>query len=152
MQLKHTRLSVLGIDERPNCWPSFWRAFPLFNRQLGNRTMQSKRSRVDPDGGDSARSTRLLVDRSPRQGTRKGPAARLRYLDVVPMADCCQGQQPAQGCLDMASSLRTGGQWIAGIVTSGRKLRLEQKLHGVLSRANLVRSRVPGPDWSTGAS
>ena len=50
----------------------------------------------------------------------------------------------------LASSLCTGGQWITGIVMSGHKLRVEGELHGVLSRAKLVRSRVPGPDWSTG--
>jgi len=36
--------------------------------------------------------------------------------------------------------------WIAG---SGHKLMVEKKLHGVLSRARLVRSRVPG--FQTGA-
>jgi hypothetical protein len=33
------RLLVLEIEEQPNCWPPFCKAFPLFNRQLGNRTM-----------------------------------------------------------------------------------------------------------------
>ena len=36
-QLKHMRLPVLEIEVRPNCWPSSCKAFPQFNRQLGNR-------------------------------------------------------------------------------------------------------------------
>ena len=36
-QLKHMRLPVLEIEEQPNCWASFCKAFPPFNHQLGNR-------------------------------------------------------------------------------------------------------------------
>ena len=63
-------------------------------------------------------------------------------------------EMPAPSLLagsDMASSLCIDGQWITGIVTSSRKLGVEGKLHRVLSRATLACSRVPGPDWSTGA-
>src|SRR6516162_5395823 len=31
------RLLVLEIEVRPNCWPSFCKAFPQFSHQLGNR-------------------------------------------------------------------------------------------------------------------
>src|SRR6516164_3464341 len=31
------RLPVLEIEVRQNCWPSSCKAFPQFNRQLGNR-------------------------------------------------------------------------------------------------------------------
>jgi hypothetical protein len=60
-----------------------------------------------------------------------------------------QGQQRAHGCRHSVKSF-AGGQWITGIVMPGHKLGVERKLHGVLRRARLVRSRVPGPDWSTG--
>jgi hypothetical protein len=30
------RLPGLEIEARPNCWPSFCKAFPPLNRQLGN--------------------------------------------------------------------------------------------------------------------
>jgi hypothetical protein len=38
--------------------------------------------------------------------------------------------------------LCTGGQWITWIAGSGHKLMVEKKLHGVFSRARLVRSRI----------
>ena len=44
-----------------------------------------------------------------------------------------------------------GSQWITGIVMPGHELPVERKLHSVLGRARQARSRVPGPDWSTGA-
>jgi hypothetical protein len=57
--------------------------------------------------------------------------------------------EPAHGCPHMASGC-TDGQWITWIVMSGHELSGRKKLHGVLGRARLVCSRVPGPDWSTG--
>src|SRR5262245_7438012 len=46
--------------------------------------------------------------------------------------------------------LCTGGQWIAWIVGQVTNLSVEKKLHGVLSRASLVRFSSD-PNWSTGA-
>jgi hypothetical protein len=126
-----------------------------------------ERSRVDPaQVGRTGRIDPPARGASPRQGTRRERtppkrgqvdllrcAERWRTAMIADPVEKCSWPAPSlhRGAYDMASSPRTGGQWIAGIVTSGRKLRLEGKLHGVLSRARLCRSRVPGPDWSTGA-
>jgi hypothetical protein len=54
MPLKHMRLPVLEIEEQPNCWPSFCKAFPLFNHQLGNRWSTVVRIDVGPPVGSRA--------------------------------------------------------------------------------------------------
>ena len=38
------RSPVPEIEEQPNCWPSFCKAFPLFNHQLGSRWSTPVRS------------------------------------------------------------------------------------------------------------
>jgi len=63
------RLLVLEIEEQPNCWPSFCKAFPKFNRQLGNRTMQKGSGRsgqeIATPGSTRLRASSTMSGNSP---------------------------------------------------------------------------------------